>query len=229
MAVKRPARNRTPEAPKAADSASARPTGFPIVGIGASAGGLEAFEPFFAALPSNTQSGMAFVLVQHLRPTTRASWPNWWALHAHAGGRGRGRHGDAAEPRLHHPAQPTLTSCTARCSRRPNAAQAAAADRPLLPLACGRAARARDLRRDLGHRQRRHAGPARRQRRGRPGHGAGARERRIRRHAAQRDRHGRGRLRADAGRDAGPAGPATRATRSTRRARAPHRSCATAC
>lgn len=39
---------------------------FPIVGIGASAGGLKAFENFFQNLPSD--SGMAFVLVQHLAP-----------------------------------------------------------------------------------------------------------------------------------------------------------------
>jgi two-component system CheB/CheR fusion protein len=38
----------------------------PIVGIGASAGGLEAFEQFFRACPAD--SGMAFVLVQHLDP-----------------------------------------------------------------------------------------------------------------------------------------------------------------
>ena len=37
-----------------------------VVGIGASAGGLEAFKSFFANLPSD--SGMAFVLVQHLSP-----------------------------------------------------------------------------------------------------------------------------------------------------------------
>lgn len=37
-----------------------------IVGIGASAGGLEAFRTFFAHLPPD--SGMAFVLVQHLSP-----------------------------------------------------------------------------------------------------------------------------------------------------------------
>jgi two-component system CheB/CheR fusion protein len=37
---------------------------FPVVGIGASAGGLEAFEKFFANMPPD--SGMAFVLVQHL-------------------------------------------------------------------------------------------------------------------------------------------------------------------
>ena len=41
--------------------------GFPVVGIGASAGGLEAFEAFFKAMPPT--SGMAFVLVCHLDPT----------------------------------------------------------------------------------------------------------------------------------------------------------------
>ena len=39
------------------------PTGFLIVGIGASAGGLEAMEAFFRHMPSN--SGMAFVVVSH--------------------------------------------------------------------------------------------------------------------------------------------------------------------
>src|SRR5581483_8908786 len=40
---------------------------FPIVGVGASAGGLEAFTQLLGALPTNT--GMAFVLIQHLDPT----------------------------------------------------------------------------------------------------------------------------------------------------------------
>jgi two-component system, chemotaxis family, CheB/CheR fusion protein len=40
---------------------------FPIVGIGASAGGLEAFIQVFEKMPADT--GMAFVLVQHLDPT----------------------------------------------------------------------------------------------------------------------------------------------------------------
>src|SRR5262245_4961024 len=39
---------------------------FPIVGIGASAGGLEAFTELLRHLPLDT--GMAFVLVQHLDP-----------------------------------------------------------------------------------------------------------------------------------------------------------------
>jgi PAS domain S-box-containing protein len=41
---------------------------FPIVGIGASAGGLAAFEAFFSAMPADADSGMGFVLVQHLAP-----------------------------------------------------------------------------------------------------------------------------------------------------------------
>jgi two-component system CheB/CheR fusion protein len=41
---------------------------FPVVGIGASAGGLAAFEAFFSGLPEGEDPGMAFVLVQHLAP-----------------------------------------------------------------------------------------------------------------------------------------------------------------
>ena len=49
----------------AADSTAAD---FPIVGIGASAGGLAAFEAFFAGMPADADPGMAFVIVQHLAP-----------------------------------------------------------------------------------------------------------------------------------------------------------------
>ncbi len=41
---------------------------FPIVGIGASAGGLTALEAFFSALPPGDKNGAAFVIVQHLSP-----------------------------------------------------------------------------------------------------------------------------------------------------------------
>ena len=44
-----------------------RPGGFPIVGIGASAGGLEAVTGFLSKVP--VDSGMAFILVQHLDPS----------------------------------------------------------------------------------------------------------------------------------------------------------------
>lgn len=41
---------------------------FPIVGIGASAGGLAAFEAFFSGMPTDKSPNMAFILVQHLAP-----------------------------------------------------------------------------------------------------------------------------------------------------------------
>ena len=46
---------------------------FPIVGIGASAGGLEALEQFLGRVPAG--SGMAFVIVQHLDPTHKGIMP----------------------------------------------------------------------------------------------------------------------------------------------------------
>ena len=48
-------------------SRGSRPTDFPVVGIGASAGGLDAYKKFLKALPGD--SGMAYVLIQHLDPT----------------------------------------------------------------------------------------------------------------------------------------------------------------
>ena len=48
-------------------------TSFPIVGIGASAGGLHAFERFFGSLPD--KPAMAFVLVQHLAPDHESELP----------------------------------------------------------------------------------------------------------------------------------------------------------
>ncbi len=44
----------------------------PIVGMVASAGGVEAFMKFFAAMPS--QCGMAFVLVPHLDTSMKVRW-----------------------------------------------------------------------------------------------------------------------------------------------------------
>lgn len=49
------------------------PAKFPIVGIGASAGGLEALELFLGNVPEN--SGMAFVVIQHLDPTQKGMLP----------------------------------------------------------------------------------------------------------------------------------------------------------
>ena len=46
---------------------------FPVVGIGASAGGLEAFKKLIKTIPDN--SGMAYILVQHLHPEYSSSLP----------------------------------------------------------------------------------------------------------------------------------------------------------
>ena len=58
----------TPSTNAATAVVSSRPIHFPIVGIGASAGGLAAFESFFSGMPHNAEPNMAFVLVQHLAP-----------------------------------------------------------------------------------------------------------------------------------------------------------------
>jgi Chemotaxis response regulator containing a CheY-like receiver domain and a methylesterase domain len=46
------------------------PGAFPVVGIGASAGGLEALESFFSHVPADCN--MAFVVIQHLDPTHKS-------------------------------------------------------------------------------------------------------------------------------------------------------------
>ncbi len=46
---------------------------FPVVGVGASAGGLEAFKQLIKAIPEN--SGMAYILVQHLHPEHESALP----------------------------------------------------------------------------------------------------------------------------------------------------------
>ncbi|NDG42253.1 MAG: PAS domain S-box protein, partial [Betaproteobacteria bacterium] len=51
-----------------ATDSTATPTDFPVIGIGASAGGLAAIEAFFSGMPADADTDMAFVLVQHLAP-----------------------------------------------------------------------------------------------------------------------------------------------------------------
>jgi two-component system CheB/CheR fusion protein len=50
-----------------------KPVPFPIIGIGASAGGLEALEQFLGHVPD--KCGMAFVIIQHLDPTHKGVMP----------------------------------------------------------------------------------------------------------------------------------------------------------
>ena len=46
---------------------------FPVAGIGASAGGLEAYRQLLKTIPEN--SGVAYILVQHLDPTHESMLP----------------------------------------------------------------------------------------------------------------------------------------------------------
>src|SRR3954469_9530880 len=58
-----------PPAPEPQEAPERPAAAFPIVGIGASAGGLEALEQFLRHVPQ--QSGMAFVVVHHMDPTRK--------------------------------------------------------------------------------------------------------------------------------------------------------------
>lgn len=64
-----PATRRASKAPAGPASGAVQATRtVPIVGIGASAGGLAAFEAFFSGFPADVEPQMAFVVVQHLAP-----------------------------------------------------------------------------------------------------------------------------------------------------------------
>ena len=68
----RPARVRRVSAPFApSTNMPSSPCSFPVVGLGASAGGLEALEQFLQRIPPG--SGQAFVIVQHLDPHYRGA------------------------------------------------------------------------------------------------------------------------------------------------------------
>src|SRR5512143_997408 len=69
-----------PPAPPVLETAPSEPArpapvkpAFLIVGVGASAGGLSAFRELLQALPADT--GMGFILIQHLDPARASSLP----------------------------------------------------------------------------------------------------------------------------------------------------------
>ncbi|MBK8578507.1 MAG: PAS domain-containing protein [Candidatus Accumulibacter sp.] len=68
MNAARTTRNNSPQSVAPPGPTEVTEVSFPIVGIGASAGGLSAFEAFFSGMPADIDPGMAFVLVQHLAP-----------------------------------------------------------------------------------------------------------------------------------------------------------------
>ena len=84
MPRNRPSSNTMGKTPLAGPDLTARgppqgPDDFPVVGIGASAGGLDACTKLVGALPPTT--GMAFILVQHLDPTHESMMPELLAHH----------------------------------------------------------------------------------------------------------------------------------------------------
>lgn len=81
-AVARRRRNRRGENREAPVKKHKASGNFYIVGLGASAGGLEALRIFFAAVPA--QTGAAFIVIQHLAPERESQMAELLATHAHA-------------------------------------------------------------------------------------------------------------------------------------------------
>src|SRR5262245_38718834 len=65
--------------PKQIHSGDGAPEDFPIVGVGASAGGLQPLKELLDAFPDNP--GIALVIVQHLDPTRKSLTPELLAPH----------------------------------------------------------------------------------------------------------------------------------------------------
>lgn len=77
----KPDRSKKPDRPQTGAAAKkARSLDFPVVGVGASAGGLDAFKRFLSAVPAD--SGVAYVLVQHLDPNHESLMAELLARHA---------------------------------------------------------------------------------------------------------------------------------------------------
>jgi two-component system CheB/CheR fusion protein len=70
---------RTSSPQKKYGKTSSKRGGFPIVGIGASAGGLETLEAFFSKMPP--EADMAFVIIQHLSPNFKSIMASLLAKH----------------------------------------------------------------------------------------------------------------------------------------------------
>ena len=137
---------------------------FPIVGIGASAGGLEAFSELLRYLPEKT--GMAFVLVQHLDPKHGSALPEILARTTKIPVT-EVTQGVVVQPD-HAYVIPANTSLTIKngmlqLGSRVLTARAAHADRQFLSLAGGKFRATGDRRHLVGHSFRRHRGLPRHQ------------------------------------------------------------------
>ena len=161
------------------DSSTAVSTPSHVVGIGASAGGLDAIERFFDNLPRET--GMAFVVVQHLSPDFKSMMDELLARHTELPIHlvEDGMPVEADHVYLIPPKTEMIISRRAPAAERAgSAAGADAAHRRLLSLAGAGLRRARRRDRAVGQRQRRVARHPRRPRGRRAG--AWSRTRRAR-------------------------------------------------
>jgi hypothetical protein len=163
---------------------------FPVVGIGAFAGGLEAIELFLAkALP---EAGLAYVIVQHLDPN-HPSLLSELISHKTSMRVREVEDRTVVEPNCVYTIPPnkdfSILHGVLHTFDLASPSRPAHADRPLLPLPGGGSLGIGDRRYTLGRGLRRDAGT--------PGHqgargaraGSGAFELEIRRYASKRDRH----------------------------------------
>ena len=196
--AKKPARRRKqrPAAPLPLPVAHAPAPDFTIVGVGASAGGFEAFAQLLEGLPANPN--IAIIFVQHLAPHHSSSLASLLVRpYAAAGGRSDRRRAHRGQSRLRRAAQ-----CADGAGGRspaprpaPRGSQSVQPHRFLLSIARALAARTCDRRRAVGHRVGRRARHSRDQDDGGHHVRAGSRHGQIRRHAARRDCHANGRRR----------------------------------
>ena len=171
---------------------------FPVVGIGASAGGLEALQDVFSSL--TTGSNMAFFVVQHLSPDFKSMMVQILQRHTQPRGAARRRRPD----RRARPCLPPASQEGRSDQRTPHRAQqssvrqwVAPAHRPLSGEPCRRSRQVGGGGHLVGHRHRRLSGH-RPDPQGRwTGDGPGSDDRQVRWHAAERDRDRLGRLRAE--------------------------------
>ena len=183
-----------------------------VVGIGASAGGLEAIERFFDNVPLNC--GLSFVLVQHLSPDFKSLMDELLARHTKIAIH-RVQHGMPIERDAIYliPPKTNMMLSDGRLwlsDQEPKSGPNLPIDIFLRSLAqsAGNRAIGGDPLRD---RQRRIQGGPRGPREGGLGGRPGPRHGRVRRHAQGGDRHGRRRPRPRPGSDAGPDPPVHRA------------------
>ena len=130
--------------------------GFPVVGIGASAGGLEVHR-LFAALPAG--NGMAFILVQHLDPTHESMMVELLAGHTPMRS-GKRRTACRSSPNMSMSSRraPISRSTTAPSDSRNRTTPWRALAVRLFPALVGEDRCPRRLRGPLGNRRRRQSG-----------------------------------------------------------------------